>query len=45
MALFRIKEDWKKALDDTKFIASILVDLSKAFDCLISHTVLPSFYK
>ena len=24
----------KKALDDNKFIAAILMDLSKAFDCL-----------
>ena len=34
MALLRIKEDWKKALDDNKFIAAILVDLSQVFDCL-----------
>jgi uncharacterized membrane protein len=33
-ALLRIIEDWKKALDDDKFIAAILIDLSKAFDCL-----------
>jgi hypothetical protein len=33
-ALLRIIEDWKKALDDNKFIAAILMDLSKAFDCL-----------
>jgi ATPase subunit of ABC transporter with duplicated ATPase domains len=34
LALLRIIEDWKKALDDNKFIAAILMDLSKAFDCL-----------
>jgi hypothetical protein len=28
MALLRIIEDWKKALDDNKFIAAILMDLS-----------------
>ena len=33
-ALLRIIEDWKKALDENKFIAAILMDLSKAFDCL-----------
>jgi hypothetical protein len=32
--LLRIIEDWKKALDDNKFITAILMDLSKAFDCL-----------
>ena len=32
-------EDWKKALDDNKFIAAILMDLSKAFDWL-SHNLL-----
>jgi hypothetical protein len=32
--LLRIIEDWKKALDDNTFIAAILMDLSKAFDCL-----------
>jgi hypothetical protein len=33
-ALLRIIEDWKKALDDNKFIAAIIMDLSKPFDCL-----------
>jgi hypothetical protein len=33
-AFLKIIEDWKKALDENKFIAAILVDLSKAFDCL-----------
>jgi hypothetical protein len=27
-------EDWKKALDQNKFVAAILLDLSNAFDCL-----------
>jgi hypothetical protein len=30
----KIIEDWKKALDDNTLIAAILMDLSKAFDCL-----------
>jgi hypothetical protein len=30
-ALIKIIDDWKKALDDNKFIAAILMDLSKAF--------------
>ena len=33
-ALPKIIEDWKKALDENKFVAAILMDLSKAFDCL-----------
>lgn len=38
-ALFKVIEDWKKALDDNKFVAAILKNLSKAFDCL-SHELL-----
>jgi hypothetical protein len=33
-ALLKIIEDWKKALDENKFAAAILMDLSKAFDYL-----------
>jgi len=33
-ALLKIIEDWKNALDENKFTAAILMDLSKAFDCL-----------
>jgi hypothetical protein len=32
-ALLKIVEDWKHAFDDNKYIASISMDLSKAFDC------------
>jgi hypothetical protein len=32
--LLKIVEDWKRALDDNKYIAAISMDLSKAFDCL-----------
>ena len=32
--LLRVIEDWKEALDENKYIAAILMDLSKAFDCL-----------
>ena len=32
--LIRIVEDWRKSLDNNKFTAAILMDLSKAFDCL-----------
>ena len=30
----KIIEDWEKALDENKFVAAILMDLSKAFDFL-----------
>ena len=32
--LFRIVEDWKGALDKNLYVGAILMDLSKAFDCL-----------
>jgi hypothetical protein len=32
--LLRVIEDWKKALDKNEYLAAILMDLSKAFDCL-----------
>jgi hypothetical protein len=38
-ALLKIIKDWKKALDENKYIVAILMDLSKAFDCL-SHDLI-----
>ncbi|XP_053405312.1 probable splicing factor, arginine/serine-rich 1 [Mercenaria mercenaria] len=32
--LLRLIEDWKSALDRHEYVATILMDLSKAFDCL-----------
>jgi retron-type reverse transcriptase len=32
--LLKLVEDWKAALDDKKFIGAMLMDLSRAFDCL-----------
>ena len=37
--LIRLAEDWKKALDDGRHISVILMDLSKAFDCM-PHSLL-----
>ena len=37
--LIRLVENWKKELDNKKHIGAILIDLSKAFDC-IPHELL-----
>ena len=39
--LVRLLEKWKKALDENKIIGTLLMDLSKAFDC-IPHSLLVS---
>ena len=38
--LLRIIEDWEHALDGNKYVAAILMDLSKAFDCLLHDLLL-----
>jgi hypothetical protein len=37
--LLRLLEDWKTALDKNQYVATILMDLSKAFYCL-PHDIL-----
>ena len=32
--LLKMMEDWRKALDDRKYVGAVLMDLSKAFDCM-----------
>ena len=32
--LLRLVEDWRRALDNDKYVSAILMDLSKAIDCL-----------
>jgi retron-type reverse transcriptase len=33
-ALLKVIEDWKKAVNNNLYVAAVLMDLSKAFDCL-----------
>ena len=37
--LLAITEEWRRALDRNEYIATILMDLSKAFDCLPSNMI------
>ena len=37
--LLRLLEDWRNALDKNQYVATVLMDLSKAFDCL-PHDIL-----
>jgi hypothetical protein len=39
-ALLRVIEDWKKAVDNDLYVAAVLMDLSKAFDCLPHDLIL-----
>ena len=32
--LLRLIENWKKSLDNKNFVGTVLMDLSKAFDCI-----------
>ena len=37
--LIRLLEEWRKHLDEGEFVGAILMDLSKAFDCIL-HDIL-----
>ena len=38
--LIRLIENWKKSLDQNKFVGAVLMDLSKAFDCIPSNLLI-----
>jgi hypothetical protein len=39
LSLLGLLEDWREALDKNQYITAVLMDLSKAFDCL-PHNIL-----
>ncbi|MCP3922493.1 MAG: reverse transcriptase family protein [Desulfobacterales bacterium] len=43
-ALFRLIEDWKSGLEKNKHIGAVLMDLSKAFDCLPKNLLLAKLH-
>ena len=42
-ALFRLLQEWKNELDKSGFIGAILMDLSKAYDCLTHDLLVAKF--
>ena len=42
-ALFRLLQSWQKELDNSGFIGTILMDLSKAYDCLPHDLIIAKF--
>ena len=42
--LLKLIEDWKKSLDDKNIIGAVLMDLSKAFDCIPHDLLMAKLY-
>ena len=40
LALIRLVENWKKAIGNSLFAGGVLMDLSKAFNCISTHNLL-----
>ena len=40
----RLIENWKRALDENFRIGTVLMDLSKAFDCIPHDLLIDKFY-
>ena len=43
-ALLKLIEEWKKSLDDKNIIGAVLMDLSKAFDCIPHDLLMAKLY-
>ena len=42
--LIRLIESWKKDLDNKKFVGAVLMDLSKAFDCILHDLLIAKLH-
>ena len=42
--LLKLTEEWKKSLDDKNIIGAVLMDLSKAFDCIPHDLLMAKLY-
>ena len=42
-ALFKLLQAWQEELDKSGFVGTILMDLSKAYDCLSHHLLVAKF--
>ena len=42
--LIRLIENWKKSLDQNKFVGAVLMDLSKAFDCIFHDLLIAKMH-
>ena len=42
--LIRLIENWKQSLDSKKFVGAVVMDLSKAFDCIPHELVIAKMH-
>ena len=44
VVLIRLIENWKQALDENFVVGNVLMDLSKAFDCILHDLLIAKLY-